>query len=204
MWDLHCGNCLTSFWKLGFRRAFDGTVNGDTEKGMCIEIAMYLLSFFFSFLLFSWKSKKKKVCSSSSGCNAQFHLFKQVWSRTWQTYLPVSQVVLWVEPKIWTANKENSYFCWSRKIWLFFLIALFINMKNYTILLFSGGLSKICCTKLDLLQDIRKFYGELFDMHVLLNSERRRQSVTFNPLATKRCAWSCAWNNEIVGRTHKM
>ena len=42
----------------------------------------------------------------------------------------------------------------------FFLIALFINMKNeiyYTILLFSAGLNKICCTKLDLLQDIRKF-----------------------------------------------
>ena len=60
-------------------------------------------------------------------------------------------------------------------------------MKNYTILLFSGGLTKICCTKLELLQDIRKFYGELYDMHVLLNSERRRQTVTFNPL--QRCAY---------------
>ena len=57
-------------------------------------------------------------------------------------------------------------------------------MKNYTILLFSGGLTKICSTKLELLQDIRKFYGELYDMHVLLNSERRHQTVTFNPLAT--------------------
>ena len=38
-------------------------------------------------------------------------------------------------------------------------------MKNGTILLFSGSLSKICCTKLDLLLDIRKFYGALFDVH---------------------------------------
>ena len=40
-------------------------------------------------------------------------------------------------------------------------------MKNYTILLFSGGSSKICWTKTDLLQNIQKFYGELFDMHLL-------------------------------------
>ena len=53
-------------------------------------------------------------------------------------------------------------------------------MKNYTILLFSGGLSKIDCTKLDLLQDIQKFYGKLFDVHLFLNSE----SVAFNPLPT--------------------
>ena len=46
-------------------------------------------------------------------------------------------------------------------------------------LLFSGSLSKICCTKLDLLQDIRKFYGELFDVHVFLKSERRHQSFWF-------------------------
>ena len=57
-------------------------------------------------------------------------------------------------------------------------------MKNYTILLFSGDLSKICWTKLDLLQDIRKFYGELFDVHVFLNPERNCQSVAFIPLAT--------------------
>ena len=58
-------------------------------------------------------------------------------------------------------------------------------MENYTILLFSGGLSKICWIKLDLLQDIRKSYGELFDVHVFLNSERCDQSVAFNPLATQ-------------------
>ena len=52
-----------------------------------------------------------------------------------------------------------------------------IYMKNYTILLFSGDLSKICWTKLDLLQDIQKFYGELFDVHMFLNSERKCQSV---------------------------
>ena len=57
-------------------------------------------------------------------------------------------------------------------------------MKNYTILLFSGGLSKICWTNLDLLQDIRKSYGELFDVHVFLNSEKYQQIVAFNPLAT--------------------
>ena len=34
------------------------------------------------------------------------------------------------------------------------------------LVLLSVGLSKICCTKLDLLQDIRKFYGELFNTHV--------------------------------------
>ena len=54
-------------------------------------------------------------------------------------------------------------------------------MKNHNILLFSGDLSKICWTKLDLLQDIRKFYGELFDVHVFLDSERDCQSIAFNP-----------------------
>ena len=57
-------------------------------------------------------------------------------------------------------------------------------MKNYTILLFSGDLCKICWTKLHLLQDIRKCYGELFDVHVFLTSKRNCQSVAFNPLAT--------------------
>ena len=54
--------------KLGFRHAFDGIVNGDTENSMYIEFAMYLLSFFMEI---------KKVCSSSSGCNARFHLFNK-------------------------------------------------------------------------------------------------------------------------------
>ena len=57
-------------------------------------------------------------------------------------------------------------------------------MKDYTIPLFSGGLSKISCTKLDLLQDIPKSYDELSDKHVILNSERRHQSVAFHHLAT--------------------
>ena len=52
-------------------------------------------------------------------------------------------------------------------------------MKNQTIPLFSGGLSKIFCTELDLLQDIRKFDGELFDVHVFLKSERRHKNVPF-------------------------
>ena len=39
-------------------------------------------------------------------------------------------------------------------------------MKYWTILLLSGGLSKICCLKHYSLQDIRKFYGEVFDVHV--------------------------------------
>ena len=54
--------------KLGFRRTFDGTVNGKTENSTCIEFAMYLLSNFMEI---------KKVCSSSSGCNAQFYLFNK-------------------------------------------------------------------------------------------------------------------------------
>ena len=48
-------------------------------------------------------------------------------------------------------------------------------MKNYTILLFFGGLSKICWTKLDLLQDIRKFYGELFDVSELWKVPPKRR-----------------------------
>ena len=88
-------------------------------------------------------------------------------------------------PKNRPANGKKSYFCWWRKSWLFFLITLFMNMKNWTILLFSGSLSKICCTKLDLLQDIRKFYGALFDVHRFLKYERRHQSVAFNSLATQ-------------------
>ena len=53
------------------------------------------------------------------------------------------------------------------------------------IMSFSGSLSKICCTKLDLLQDIRKFYGKVSDVHVFLKSERRHQSVAFNSVATQ-------------------
>ena len=54
--------------KLGFRSEFDGSVYGDTENTLFIEFAMYLLSFF---------GEMKKVCSSSSDCNAQFHLFNK-------------------------------------------------------------------------------------------------------------------------------
>ena len=71
------------------------------------------------------------------------------------------------------------------------------NMKNNTMLLFSGGLSKICCTKLDLLQDIRKFYGELFDMPMLLHSERGSQSIAFNSLATL-----CLYILKLFFQTH--
>ena len=46
LWDL--SNVIL---KLGFRRTFDGTVNGDTENSMCIEFALYLVFFFFFFFL---------------------------------------------------------------------------------------------------------------------------------------------------------
>ena len=132
--------------------------------------------------LFSSLLEIKKVCSISSALNAQFYLFiKSRVGSDEHIYQYPSLFI--VGPKIWTANKENSYFCWSRKIWLFFLIVLFIDMKNYTILLFSVSLGKICCTKLDLLQNIRKFYGQLFDMRILQGSERRPQSVGFNSQA---------------------
>ena len=39
-------------WKLGFRGAFDETVNGTTENSKCIEFTMYLLSFFMGKNLF--------------------------------------------------------------------------------------------------------------------------------------------------------
>ena len=45
-------------------------------------------------------------------------------------------------------------------------------MKIYPILMFSGGFSKLYWTKLYLLQDIRKFHVELFDVHVFQNFER--------------------------------
>ena len=54
--------------KLGFRRAFDGTVNmvkGDSENRCALNC--HVLAFCFR--------GNEKVCSSSSGCNAQFHLF---------------------------------------------------------------------------------------------------------------------------------
>ena len=44
-----------TIWKLGFTRAFDGTVDGYTENSKCIEFTMYLLSFFVEI-----KKKKKK------------------------------------------------------------------------------------------------------------------------------------------------
>ena len=46
LWDL-----FNIILKLGFRLAFYGAVNGDTENSACTEFAMYLLSFL-------WKSKK--------------------------------------------------------------------------------------------------------------------------------------------------
>ena len=70
-------------------------------------------------------------------------------------------------------------------------------MKNYTILLFSGDLSKIFWTELDLLQDIRKFYGELFDVYVILNSERNCQSVAFIPLTTY-CPWPPIMHSSLI------
>ena len=108
-----------------------------------------------------------------------------MWNRTWQTYSSVTQVAYSGAQESTSKWKKKSYFCWWRKSWLFFLITLFMNMKNWTILLFSGSLSKICCTKLDLLQDIQKFYGALFDVHGFLKYERRHQSVAFNSLATQ-------------------
>ena len=61
------------------------------------------------------------------------------------------------------------------------LLQMLINMKK-NILLFFDNFSKICCTNIDLWQDIRKFYSKLFEKHVLLKSER--QNIAFNPLAT--------------------
>ena len=55
-------------FKLGFSRAFDEAVNGDTENSIRTDIAVYLLSFFVEI---------KKVCSSSSRCKSQFHLFNK-------------------------------------------------------------------------------------------------------------------------------
>ena len=52
--------------KWAFRRAFDGTTNGNTENSKCIKFTIYLLSFVVEI---------KKVCSSSSSCNVQFRLF---------------------------------------------------------------------------------------------------------------------------------
>ena len=44
-----CGTCIMGMFsvilKLGFRRVFDGTVNGNAENSKCIELTMYLLSF---------------------------------------------------------------------------------------------------------------------------------------------------------------
>ena len=153
-------------------------MNCDAESSMSIKYAVYSGLYLLSSLL-----EIKKVCSISSALNAQFYLFiKSRVGSDEHIYQYPSLFI--VGPKIWTANKENSYFCWSGKIWLFFLIVLFIDMKNYTILLFSGSLGKICCIKHDLLQNIRKFYGELFNMRVLLGSERRRQSVGFKSWVT--------------------
>ena len=57
-------------------------------------------------------------------------------------------------------------------------------MKNYTILVFSGDLAKSVGPNLTYCKIFEKCYGELFDVHVFLNSERNCQSVAFNPLAT--------------------
>ena len=120
---------------------------------MSIKYAVYSELYLLSSLL-----EIKKVCSISSALNAQFYLFiKSRVGSDEHIYQYPSLFI--VGPKIWTANRENSYFCWSRKIWLFFLIVLFIDMKNYTILLFSVSLGKICCTKLDLLQIFENFMG---------------------------------------------
>ena len=70
---LHYFNVRLALWelssvifKLGFNRAYDETVSGDTA--CALNIAVYLLCFFVEI---------KTVCSSSSGCNVQFHLFNK-------------------------------------------------------------------------------------------------------------------------------
>ena len=175
--------------KLGFRRAFDGTVNGKTENSMCITKICHKLAFFFS-----WKSKK--VCSSSSGCNAQSYLFNKCGVGPDALIYQYFRLFL-VEPKVWTANEGNSYFWISRKIWFIFLIALFVNKKNYTILLFSGGLSKICCTKLNLLQDIRKFYEGGYSTCTCFWT-RKGASKASLLIPWQRCSWYGAnWETRL-------
>ena len=66
-----------------------------------------------------------------------------------------------MEPKIWLANekkKKNHTFADDVRI-DYFPYCIVHKYEELTILFFSGSLSKICCTKLDLLQDIQNFMG---------------------------------------------
>ena len=128
----------------------------------------------------------KKVFSWSSGCNAQSHLFNKCGVGLDTHIYHLFKSIL-VESKIWIANKENSYFCWSRKIWLFFLTALFIYEELYRIAILWWFEQNLLHQQPWLIARYLKLYGELFDMHVLRNSERRRQSVAF--IHWQRFAW---------------
>ena len=58
---------------LGFRRTFDGTINGDTENSISIKFAiMYLLSFFVE--------KKTVLIKFKLQCLISF--INKVWRRT--------------------------------------------------------------------------------------------------------------------------
>ena len=136
------------------------------------NIAVYLLSFFVTI---------KKVCSSSSGCNAQFHLFNKCGVGPG---IHINQQIrsFLVGAKIWAAKYKIHIFANNVRVVIFPHCIVHIYEELYHIVILWWFVQN--WTKLDLLQDIRKFYGELFDVHVFLTSKRNCQSVAFNPLAT--------------------
>ena len=74
--------------------------------------------------------------------------------------------------------KKKSYFCWWRKNWLFSLLhcSKIWRTKPYCYFLVVWAKS-VRCTKLDLLQDIRKFYGEVFEVYVqtMVDTQKKQQ-----------------------------
>ena len=138
-----------------------------------LNIAVYLISFFVEI---------KKVCSSSSGCNAQFHLFNKCGVGPG---IHINQQIrsILVEAKIWVAKQKILIFANNVR---FDYFPLFYCSYIWRTIPYCFSLviwAKSVEPNLTFAR-YSKFYGELFDVHVFLNLERNCQSVAFNPLAT--------------------
>ena len=82
---------------------------------------------------------------------------------------------------------ENSYFLPITSELIFFPYYIVNRFEElyHTVILWWFEQNLMRPNLIYLLQDIRKFNGELFDVHVFLNSQRCDQSVAFNQLATQ-------------------
>ena len=104
--------------KLGFRRAFDGTVNGITENSKCIEFTMCII-----ILAFFFRGNQKKCVHQVQV--AMYNYFFLTVMQQDLTHIYTSNFLLFpAGVNISAANKENSFYADHVRFDYFFLIAL--------------------------------------------------------------------------------